>query len=532
MGTRPTILVVDDDPISSRFLTGLLEDDFHVLNASDGCQALAMAAIDPPPDLILLDVQMPGMSGYEICAHIKESDNTRHIPVMFVSAMDEAEDEVTGLALGAVDYVTKPISQPILLARIRTHLALNSARRRLTAIADHLLEGVALVDRNDRLQLVNKPALRLMGLNFSPKSLIGTPREMLFCLQQPPPGTPPWLQVIATGETYIDGDAVFVSPSGHDVAVSFGCAPLISPEHGRMAIVSFRDISKQKRLQVEAMQAARQAVVGHLAAGIAHEINTPAQFIIPNLEYIHAAFASTRAAIDAARSLADAATVIPALANQCADFRRLIDARGFSRLLEEVPTAITESQTGMARIASLVISMKEFAQPGTTDRSLTDINRVIENAVTISCPSWSPIAELHLELAQNLPSLECYANDLGQVFINLIFNAAQAIIDSTADLPGRIVITTKLEADQIVIQVSDNGCGVAADIREHIFDPFFTTRPTGAGTGLGLAICHDVITIKHGGSISVNAGKLGEETGAIFTIRLPVYGRANGCADL
>ena len=423
------------------------------------------------------------------------------------------------MELGAVDYVTKPISQPILLARIRTHLALNQARQRLRGISDNLLEGIVLVGMGDRLLFVNRPAIRIMGLNDSPKDLVGRHRERLFQLRRDDPSSLPWQDVIDHGATYVDSDTVFLSPSGKEITVSYGCSPLDTSEFGRAVIITFRDITAQKRVQFEAMLAARQAVVGHLAAGVAHEINTPAQFIASNLCYIEDGLNVLAGIIEAAKAVTEGAPGTPVFSDRLARLKEAVSNRRLASLLAEMPKAAADSRDGMDRIDHLVVAMKEFSRPGTTGRTATDINRAIMNTLAVSRSTWASVAEVKLELAPALPLVVCHASELGQVFINLILNAVQAIEASAERLPGQISIATRRSGDLVEIEVADTGGGVPPEIREQIFDPFFTTKPVGMGTGLGLAICHDVVAIKHGGSLVVGEG---EGHGAVFTIRLPV----------
>lgn len=121
---KATILAVDDTPDNLLLISGLLKDDYHVRVANGGERAIKIAQSENPPDLILLDIMMPDIDGYEICRLLKADEKTSHIPIIFLTAKTEIEDETRGLEMGAVDYITKPISPPIVLARVKTHLAL------------------------------------------------------------------------------------------------------------------------------------------------------------------------------------------------------------------------------------------------------------------------------------------------------------------------------------------------------------------------------------------------------------------------
>ena len=125
------ILVVDDTPLNISVITGALKDTYRTKVATSGAKALTIAAADEKPDLILLDVMMPEMNGYEVCRRLKAEQTTREIPVIFLTAQIEAEDETRGFQVGAVDYVHKPFSPAVVKARVHTHLALRETREKL-----------------------------------------------------------------------------------------------------------------------------------------------------------------------------------------------------------------------------------------------------------------------------------------------------------------------------------------------------------------------------------------------------------------
>ena len=148
-----TVLVVDDTPENLTLMGALLRDHFMVKVANNGEKALKIAMSDTPPDLVLLDIMMPGTDGYEVCRRLKATAATRDIPVIFLTARSDPDDERMGLALGAVDYITKPISPPILLARVNTHLALK-------ATADFLRDKSAYLEREVALRTLEVQAIQ------------------------------------------------------------------------------------------------------------------------------------------------------------------------------------------------------------------------------------------------------------------------------------------------------------------------------------------------------------------------------------
>ncbi|CCG09068.1 sensor histidine kinase [Pararhodospirillum photometricum] len=380
----------------------------------------------------------------------------------------------------------------------RTDRALRSSRLRLMTISDSVVEGIVMIGRDERVAFVNRPALKILSLSGDPPAYVGQPLGQVFRLADRG-GRPPWLATIMDGATRLNDDATFLSASGVVVSVAYGCAFMRDSDTGAAAIVSFRDISSLKQAKAEAMQSARLASIGQLAAGIAHEINTPAQYIGDNLSYLDAG-----------------------LQTLCAVVRdgEAGDNRLLGRLITDLPQAVAESREGVEQIARIVLSIREFSHPGPSARAAVDLNRALETTLTVSRNSWKRVAAIDRHLDPDLPQVTCHAGAINQVLLNLILNAVQAIETGSRPLPGRIDVATWADLDGVVIEISDTGPGVPMVLRERIFDPFFTTKPVGKGTGQGLAICLDIVT-RHGGRITV-AGEEGE--GAVFTVRLPLGG--------
>lgn len=192
-------------------------------------------------------------------------------------------------------------------------------------------------------------------------------------------------------------------------------------------------------------------------------------------------------------------------------------------LATEIPLAIQQSREGMTRVTSIVQAMKEFSHPGKKEFEQVDINRLIDLTATVARNEWKCCAELILDLNPNLPVITALSNEIGQVLLNLLVNAAHTITEkingSEDGSQGRITIKTGGEESSVVISITDTGCGIAEQIRGKIFDPFFTTKTVGRGTGQGLAIAYNVVTQKHNGSLDFST-VLGE--GSTFTIRLPI----------
>ncbi len=461
----------------------------------------------------------------------------RHIPVEYFVAPILAEGAVIGAVLVFRDTTLRRQYERILTdhqqeleqqvaertgelqrevgVRTRTEQALRASRERMKRITDSLFEGVLVVDRGGHLAFANPSARRLLGCDGSDGDIEGHPLDSLFRLKGATHdldfADAPWQRVVAEGITLKDDNGQFITAAGKMLSVAYACSPLTESETSRSAIISFRDTEALKRAQREALQASRLASVGQLAAGIAHEINTPVQYVGDNLHFIGDALAKLAPLLDMAHNGDKTA------------FDQAAAAIQLPFLRTELPTAVEESLDGVAQIARIVLSMKEFSHPGTSAKTMTDINRAIESTLVVCHNTWKLVAVLAKDLDPALPPVLCYAGEMNQVFLNLIVNAVHAIEASGKPLPGTLSVGTRAMGDQVEIRIGDSGTGIDEAISDRIFDPFFTTKDVGKGTGQGLAICRDVVVTKHGGTLEVE-GRRG--IGAIFTIRIPIEGHA------
>ncbi len=279
----------------------------------------------------------------------------------------------------------------------------------------------------------------------------------------------------------------------------------------------YKLISDLQQMHVQLLQASKLESIGQLAAGIAHEINTPSQFVTSNLGFLEEAFAELRTVIAA---LTDSANTGNFSSER---LHSILQDTDWSYLATEIPVAIRQSREGMARVTSIVQAMKEFSHPGSKEFEQVDINHLIELTATVARNEWKCCAELILDLNPNLPVINAQANEIGQVLLNLLVNAAYSITEKLNQAgdggQGRITIKTRREGSWLIIDIADTGCGIPEEIHGKVFDPFFTTKSVGRGTGQGLAIAYDVISQKHNGSLNFST-VLGE--GSTFSIRLPI----------
>ena len=258
--------------------------------------------------------------------------------------------------------------------------------------------------------------------------------------------------------------------------------------------------------------------VGQLAAGVAHEINTPTQYVSDNTQFLRDAFSDVVSALQGLQNMALADEPL-----DCAELRRILEQADVDYLVKEIPRALASSISGLDHIARIVRAMKEFSHPASDEKTSADLNRSLETTIVVASNEWKYVAEVKTELAADLPLVTCLAGVLNQVFLNLIVNAAHAIGEVVAATPGVkgciTVRTRSAQAGWIEIQIADTGGGIRREHREKVFEPFFTTKAVGKGTGQGLAIARDVIVRKHGGTIDFESepGK-----GSCFTLRLPI----------
>jgi PAS domain S-box-containing protein len=301
----------------------------------------------------------------------------------------------------------------------------------------------------------------------------------------------------------------------------------ISPvrdEDGRIVqfVAMKRDVTRMVQMEEQLRQAQKLESVGQLAAGIAHEINTPIQFVGDNITFLTDGFATMSQVINSLR-VAVATEATDAVVEEA---RGIVAAADIDFLLEEMPKALIQSQEGVERVAVIVRAMKEFSHPGNQDVAPADLNRAIENTITISRNEWKQVAEVIATLATDLPLVPVHLGDFNQVMLNLLVNAAHAIADqrkrSGDEDPGCIRVATFRDEAMVVVRVSDDGCGMSPEVQARIFEPFFTTKEVGRGTGQGLALARALIVKKLGGTITFEST---EGVGTTFIIRLPLEGK-------
>ena len=317
-----------------------------------------------------------------------------------------------------------------------------------------------------------------------------------------------------------------VRPDGRTVPVIKTVVSAMRRGELRLFEIVF-DISERKTLERQLAVAQKLESIGELAAGIAHEINTPTQYIGDNLHFLSTVYSGLKDAL--ARMQAVAARLAAATGDEAATVeieaaRREADV---DFLLEEAPRALEQSLEGVARVTAIVSAMKRFSHPGGEEKTAVDINAAVENTVTVAKNEWKYVADMVLDLDRGLPPVFCLPGDFNQVILNILVNASHAVaerVKGTAE-KGTITIRTAADGDFFVLSVADTGIGIPEENRGKIFDPFFTTKEVGKGTGQGLAITHNIVVSKHGGTIDFESEP---GRGTTFTVRVPFGGQAAG----
>jgi PAS domain S-box-containing protein len=286
-------------------------------------------------------------------------------------------------------------------------------------------------------------------------------------------------------------------------------------------IITGADVTERKLLEDQLRQAQKLEAIGQLAAGIAHEINTPTQYVGDNIRFLQDSWKGLSPVLrlcQEMRRLAGETGVVPAEALE--QFDQLTEKLDLPYQLAEIPQAIDQSLDGLQRVSKIVRAIKEFSHPGSVEKIAIDLNKALESTATVAKNEWKYVAEVSLQLDPELPPVSCLASEINQVFLNLIINATHAIADCVkgTEKKGTITITTHRDGDWAEISIADTGGGIPTEIRSRVFEPFFTTKAVGQGTGQGLALAHSVIVNRHQGKIWFESvsGK-----GTTFFIKLP-----------
>jgi signal transduction histidine kinase len=496
------ILLVDDNQDSRFAVAETLRKltEHAVEEVEDGAATLDRLR-QGEYDLVLLDIQMPGMDGFEVCRRLRADDRTRRTPVLFLTAAHyQVESRLRGLEVGGDDFIVQPVSNQELVARIKSVLRVKAlademrqhntalegeVRQRTVAVerlADQLRaerdtlretfdvfeEGLALIGPAGSLEVVNAAGRRLYGTALRAE-LDALARDAMD-------------NAAACDRGLVSGGRAFIARA--------------YPVSGGRAVLYVRDVTEERDSEVRRLQAEKLASIGMLAAGVAHEINNPAAFVLANIDALSA---QVRVIEEKVRQLPEA-----------------VGAReGIAGVLFEARAMLQESKEGMVRIHRIVRDLGAFSHADDESTAPTSVNAAVESALTMLRNELKYRARVERDLRAT-SAVRGSSARLGQVFLNLIINAAQAL-DEGGIKRNVVRVSSFEDGPDVVVQVQDNGPGIPSDLLPRIFESFFTTKPRGVGTGLGLPISRGIVR-SMGGEITVDSRP---GVGSIFRVRLP-----------
>lgn len=479
---KARILVVDDTRANVRLLAGLLDQQgYQVQFALDGKTALN-AVEAKPPDLILLDIQMPGIDGYEVCKRLKAHDATRDIPVIFISALDGIFNKVKAFEVGGVDYVTKPFQVEEVLARVETHLTL----RRLQT--EQVEQNKMLQERTQQLSDT------LEHLKATQAELIQS--EKMAVLGQLVAGVAHEINnPLAAIRSSVNNMTRFIAEGLPKMPLFFQGLPK-TVQTDFLALLDYANRQRTNLLTSRERRKIRRKLTQHLTdAGITNaETVADTLFDIGIYENID-----------------------PFLPLLKSDNRH--DILEMAYQLATLQRSTSNITLATDRAAKVVFALRSYTRYNVTaEKVRADLVQGIETILTLYHSKLKQGVEVVRNYDKNLPFIRCYPDELNQVWTNLIHNAIQAM-----DNKGRLEIkimshqATASNPAEMAIKITDNGPGIPSDIQQKIFEPFFTTKPIGEGSGLGLDICRKIVD-KHEGRITVSS--VPQQT--TFTVTLPI----------
>jgi two-component system NtrC family sensor kinase len=522
------LLVEDSEQDAMLLLETLRQGGYHpVFERVQTEKDMRLSLLEKQWEVIFCDYVMPQFSAPAAFQVFLECDPK--IPFIIVSGEIGEDHAVESLKFGADDYVLKRNLNrlvPVLkrsLKDVEHRRERDAARHMNELIMANSVDMICTIDEQFRFVEVSAASSRLLG--YEPNELEG--RKFTDCLHpEDLERTELEVSFVMEGRAIYHFENRYARKDGVTTYLSWSAS--WSPTD-RLLFCVARDITEQKQAEIQRQQmelqlrhAQKLEAIGQLAAGIAHEINTPTQFTEHNLRFLQETFPKLVQLVKGAEKpslvKADAAS------GEKPDEPQGTAGSEFEFLIGEIPAAIEEALQGTGRISKIVQAMKEFSHPGTNNSKPepTNINHAIETTITVARSEWKHVAEMVTAFDPELPFVPVFAGEFNQVILNLVVNAAHAISEATngdKQRKGIITVSTRHDDDRVEVRVTDNGTGIPEHVRDRIFEPFFTTKRVGLGTGQGLTLAHSVIVKKHLGDLrfETETGK-----GTSFIIRLPL----------
>jgi PAS domain S-box-containing protein len=422
------------------------------------------------------------------------------------------EEEIVGVIASGID-ISEKRRNAMELEKAKSNL--EKSNKNLEAILNKTPFGVMTVGKDNRIKWVNNTTLEMTGVQDI-NEIIGKAHTDFLPME--PQSPCPLLNFVHNASTR---EQVLRKSDGSEIPI-LKTETAVSLHDENVIVKTFIDITEEKHLANELQQSHKMEAVGQLAAGIAHEINTPVQFVGDNIKFLQGCekdfMLLYKDHLELLELADDGKLVEQSHINR---FRDDLKKSDMEYIINEIPPAIEQSLDGVKRIAQIVRAMKEFSHPGVSGISTADINHAIETTVTVTRNEWKYAAEMELDLDPDMPSIPCLPGELNQVILNMIINARDAISEMVGENSGQkglIKISTYHDDEFVTIKIKDSGAGIPVEVQQRIFDPFFTTKEVGRGSGQGLSISRNIIVVKHNGKISFESepGK-----GTTFIIKLP-----------
>jgi PAS domain S-box-containing protein len=407
------------------------------------------------------------------------------------------------------------------LELIQSSKALEREAKRTKAIFDTAAEGIIIFENDGKIEAMNEAARVIFGLESSD----GTELNICALLPQSAFCKSEYRECFIHNLMALTGERSEIlgqRADGTSIPVEFVVSAF---HHGDRTSYSgiVRDLTRRKALESQLAHAQKLESVGQLAAGIAHELNTPIQFVGDNTRFLKESFQVIEEILLSIDRILDAESGSETTQKTIQSIKETYKLHDVNFVREEIPLAIDQTLQGADNVARIVRAMKVFSHPGTKEFQEVDLNSSLESTITVSRNEWKYCASIETHLSPNLPRIMCLPGELNQAFLNLIVNGAHAIQSKKMDSLGKLTISTRVEDDFVIIDIEDSGTGIPVAIRDRIFDPFFTTKGVGKGTGQGLAICYNIVVNMHGGKITFDST---ENQGTTFHLALPIVQRS------
>lgn len=454
-------------------------------------------------------LQEGGVQTYE--TDIVYPDGSLHTGIVHKASFSDSRGKIAGLVGVRLDITELK----------ETEKSLRTSEGKLLSIMDNLHIGVAMISPQMELLQVNRQ-IRQWFPNAVTERGARCYQVFIDQSQQAPCESCSVKKIFSLGES--QESIIKLQTSGGERMMRTVASPIFN-EAGDItaAIQIYEDITEKLAIERELSQAQKLEAIGQLAAGIAHEINTPIQYIGDNIHFLEDAFNGLLGIHEKYVRLVRALKTSGPISEIVREVEENIDEVDLDFLFTEIPKTVTQTLDGVNRVSAIVRAMREFSHPGSDEKSQVDINRAIESTLTVSRNEWKYVADVETDLAPDLPLLSCLPGEINQMILNIIINAAHAIgevTDGGNNGKGLIRVTTCAHDGWLEIRIADTGGGIPQPVKHRIFDPFFTTKKLGKGTGQGLAIARSVVVDKHQGTLNFES-EVGK--GTTFIIQLPIH---------